>query len=243
MESVLDGEIDESRIARLSGYSYAMFSRLFSILTGMTLSEYIRLRRLTKAAAEIRETDDKIIEIAVKYGYESSDSFANAFKSFHHATPTEVRSGEAYRTVSPVRLMLSVKGGKNMDVRIQRKSRFTVAGIKSENIDSSSCPAVWEELYAKYDHAALSRMGNGQSYGMCFDVKDENRINYMACYHVGDAATAEEMGLEICHGSVFAGAGLYARGIAGLRGPFRGRYVQPGLYDGALDSDCPERIV
>lgn len=73
IESVLDDEIDADRVACLSSYSYAMFSRLFSILTNMTLSEYIRLRRLTKAAMEISETRDKIIDIAMKYGYESAD--------------------------------------------------------------------------------------------------------------------------------------------------------------------------
>ena len=99
IESELDGEIDESRVAVLSSYSYAMFSRLFSILTNMTLSEYIRLRKLTKAAMEINETGAKIIDIAMRYGYESPDSFTNAFKSFHRVTPTEVRNGEAYRIV------------------------------------------------------------------------------------------------------------------------------------------------
>ena len=197
IESELDGEIDEGRVAVLSSYSYAMFSRLFSILTNMTLSEYIRLRKLTKAAMEINETDTKIIDIAMKYGYESPDSFTNAFKSFHHVTPTEVRNGEAYRVVSPIQLTLSVKGGKHMDVKIQKKHGFAVAGVKLDNIESSSCPTVWDQLYEKYDYGTLSRMGNGQSYGMCFDVENPSRINYMACYHVGDVSKAREMGLEV----------------------------------------------
>lgn len=197
IESELDGEIDEGRVAVLSSYSYAMFSRLFSILTNMTLSEYIRLRKLTKAAVEINETGAKIIDIAMKYGYESPDSFTNAFKSFHHVTPTEVRNGEAYRVVSPIQLTLSVKGGKHMDVKIQKKQGFAVAGVKLDNIESSSCPAVWDRLYEKYDRDTLSRLGNGQSYGMCFDVENPSRINYMACYHVGDISKAREMGLEV----------------------------------------------
>ena len=197
IESELDGEIDEGRVAVLSSYSYAMFSRLVSILTNMTLSEYIRLRKLTKAAMEINETDTKIIDIAMKYGYESPDSFTNAFKSFHHVTPTEVRNGEAYRVVSPIQLTLSVKGGKHMDVKIQKKHGFAVAGVKLDNIESSSCPTVWDQLYEKYDYGTLSRMGNGQSYGMCFDVENPSRINYMACYHVGNVSKAREMGLEV----------------------------------------------
>lgn len=84
-----------------------------------------------------------------------------------------------------------------MDVKIQKKGGFAVAGVKLENIGSASCPAVWKQLYAKYDHDTLSSLGKGQSYGMCFDVENENRINYMACYHVSDIPKAKEMGLEV----------------------------------------------
>ena len=197
IESVLDSEIDEKKVATISSYSYPMFGRLFSVLTDMTLSEYIRFRKLTKAAKEINETNERIIDIAVKYGYESSDSFTNAFKNFHHTTPTEVRKGGAYRVLSPVQLALCVTGGKHMDARIQRKDGFAVAGVKLDNINSFSCPEAWDQLYATYSHDILSRLGNGQSYGMCFDVENPNKINYMACYHVSDIAKAREMGLEV----------------------------------------------
>ncbi len=196
IESVLDGQIEEGKVARLSSYSYAMFSRLFSVLTNMTLSEYIRLRKLTKAAMEIKETNAKIIDIAMKYGYESPDSFTNAFKGFHRVTPMEVRNGEAYRVVSPIQLTLSVTGGKDMDVKIQKKGGFAVAGVKRENMDSASCPAVWDQLFERFSHETLARLGNGQSYGMCFDVEHENKINYMACYHASDIPKAKEIGLD-----------------------------------------------
>ena len=78
IESVLDSEIDEDKITHLSTYSYPMFSRLFSILTDTTLSEYIRSRRLTEAAFLLRDTNIKVIDIAMKYGYESSDSFLSS---------------------------------------------------------------------------------------------------------------------------------------------------------------------
>ena len=67
IESVMKDEIDEKRIMELSGYSYAMFRKIFSILTETTLSEYMRTRKLTEAAKKIRETDEKIIEIAFEY--------------------------------------------------------------------------------------------------------------------------------------------------------------------------------
>jgi len=80
IESVMKDEIDEKRIMELSGYSYAMFRRIFSILTETTLSEYIRARKLTEAAKKIRETDEKIIEIAFEYGYDSPDSIHAGWK-------------------------------------------------------------------------------------------------------------------------------------------------------------------
>lgn len=83
IESVLDDKIDEKQIPSLSGYSYPMFSRIFSILAGYSLSEYIRLRKLTKAAMDLKDTAEKVIDIAFKYGYESSDAFAHAFKKIH----------------------------------------------------------------------------------------------------------------------------------------------------------------
>ena len=84
-----------------------------------------------------------------------------------------------------------------MDARIQRKDGFAVAGVKLDNFNSFSCPEAWDQLYATYSHDILSRLGNGQSYGMCFDVENPNKINYMACYHVSDIAKAREMGLEV----------------------------------------------
>lgn len=99
LETVLDDEIDEKKVTQLSGYSYSMFSRLFSILTETTLSEYLRSRRLTEAAVILRNTDEKIIDVAFKFGYESSDSFGTAFKNFHGFTPSEVRNGKPFKQV------------------------------------------------------------------------------------------------------------------------------------------------
>ena len=86
LETVLDDEIDEKKVTQLSGYSYSMFSRLFSILTETTLSDYLRSRRLTEAAMILKDTNEKIIDVAFKFGYESSDSFGTAFKNFHGFT-------------------------------------------------------------------------------------------------------------------------------------------------------------
>ena len=205
LETVLDDEIDEKKVTQLSGYSYSMFSRLFSILTETTLSEYLRSRRLTEAAVILRDTDEKIINVAFKFGYESSDSFGTAFKNFHGFTPSEVRNGKPFKLVSRVQLALSVRGGRSMNITIQKKKAFTVAGINEQNINSSLCPSIWDKLYEKYSHDELVSLGSGKSVGVCHDildldnhdVLDTNTINYMAGYIVNDVDKARGMGLDV----------------------------------------------
>lgn len=197
IETVLEDEIDEKKITHLSGYSYAMFSRLFSILTETTLSEYLRGRKLTEAAIALRDTDEKVIDIAFRFGYESSDSFRTAFKNFHGFTPSEVRNGKPFKLISRIQLALTVKGGRSMNVTIQKKGSFTVAGFNEENINSSLCPKVWNKLYEKYSQEELASLGDGESVGICHDVESPNVINYMAGYIVTDVDKAKSMGLDI----------------------------------------------
>lgn len=197
IETVLEDEIDEKKITHLSGYSYAMFSRLFSILTETTLSEYLRGRKLTEAAIALRDTDEKVIDIAFRFGYESSDSFGTAFKNFHGFTPSEVRNGKPFKLISRIQLALIVKGGRSMNVTIQKKGSFTVAGFNEENINSSLCPKVWNKLYEKYSQEELASLGDGESVGICHDVESPNVINYMAGYIVTDVDKAKSMGLDI----------------------------------------------
>lgn len=197
LETVLDDEIDEKKVTQLSGYSYSMFSRLFSILTETTLSEYLRSRRLTEAAVILRNTDEKIIDVAFKFGYESSDSFGTAFKNFHGFTPSEVRNGKPFKLVSRVQLALSVRGGRSMNITIQKKQAFTVAGVNEQSINSSLCPSVWNKLYKKYSHGELASLGSNQSMGVCHDVENSSTINYMAGYIVNDVDKATSMGLDV----------------------------------------------
>ena len=116
IEDNLDDEIKNDKIAVLSANSKGMFQRIFTMITDMTLSEYIRKRRLTQAAVDIQNTDAKIIDIAVRYGYNSADAFTSAFKNFHGITPSDARTPDVecqsfYRfTFNP---NLSIIGGNN----------------------------------------------------------------------------------------------------------------------------------
>ena len=86
-----------------------MSSSLISILSKTTLSEYLRSRRLTEAAVILRDTDEKIIDFALKFGYESSDSLGTAFKNFHKFTPSDVRNGKPFKLVSRWDYSINVK--------------------------------------------------------------------------------------------------------------------------------------
>ncbi|VEE21860.1 AraC family transcriptional regulator [Streptococcus equinus] len=155
IESVLDSEIDKKKIQQLSGYSYSMFSRLFSILAEMTLSEYIRKRRLSEAVNDLKTTSQKIVDIAMKYGYDSADSFSSAFKKFHGVTPSEVRRGMTYEVFPKLQLSLKVMGGREMNITIEKKQAFAVAGVLASGMEGKDCSKVWDKLYATYDCDSL----------------------------------------------------------------------------------------
>ncbi|QTQ15166.1 AraC family transcriptional regulator [Treponema parvum] len=200
IESVLDGEIDEKEVTRISHYSFALFSRLFSILTGYTLSEYVRFRKLSRAAADLRNTNEKVIDIALKYGYESPDSFAAAFKKFHDASPSEIKEGKEFTSFLPLRLSLTVTGGNMMKVKIEKKAAFTVAGLKETVSATTDFPSLWKKLYSRIPHSQLAKLGNGQSFGVCTEVSDCKDFTYMAAYDLRGASCREkagELGLSV----------------------------------------------
>ena len=197
LESVLTTEIDKQKVQQLSGYSYAMFSRLFSVLADITLSEYLRKRRLSEAVNDLKMSSDKVIDIAMKYSYDSADSFSAAFKKFHGSTPTEVRKGMPYKVFPKVYLSLTVRGGKSMNITIEKKAAFAVAGVLASHIESKDCPGVWDELYAKFDIADLKALGNDQSFGVCSELSSGVGLNYLAGYDVTDKKKAQELGLSL----------------------------------------------
>lgn len=199
IESTLDTEPDEKEIMNLSRYSYPLFSRIFSILVGYPLNEYIRLRKLSCAAADLRNGNEKVIDIAFRYGYESPDSFAAAFKKFHGVSPSEVRNGKSFKVFSPVKLSLTVTGGQTMEIRIEKKKSFSIAGLCIQSNQTTDFPKVWNDLFGKASHDELITMGNGQSYGLCYEVKDCNSFNYMAGYDCTDEQKAETFGLSVMH--------------------------------------------
>ncbi len=131
IEDNLIETIDYEEVAKQCYSSSYHFQRVFSILCGFTLGEYIRNRRLTLAGRELATTNAKVIDVAMKYGYESPDSFAKAFQKFHGILPSQARSnGSNLKSFSRLVLNFSLEGGTTMNYRIETKPAFTLLGYK-----------------------------------------------------------------------------------------------------------------
>lgn len=160
IEDNLTNEIDIKEVSRLALSSEYHFARMFSFLAGVTLSEYIRRRRLTLAAFELINSSAKVIDIAVKYGYNSPDAFTRAFQSIHGVTPSEVKNhSHSLKAYPPMTFQLSIKGGSGMNYRVVEKEAFRVVGIKKrvpiifEGVNPEIA-SMWESL----NHEKIKQM-------------------------------------------------------------------------------------
>lgn len=151
IEDNLTEELSIEEAAARAYVSQFYFQKAFAMLCGMTVGEYIRSRRLALAGTELMTTDNKIIDIAVKHGYDSPDSFTKAFTRFHGVTPTAVRkNGATVKSFAPLRIKFSLEGGITMEYKITEKQAFTVIGArKSFKYDSAygEIPKFWDEHY------------------------------------------------------------------------------------------------
>ena len=131
IEDHIAEELDYEQIAKVSFSSSFHFQRVFSILCGYTLGEYIRNRRLTLAGAELANTREKVIDVAYKYGYDNPESFAKAFQKFHGITPSQARGiGAMLKSFSRLSIKVSLEGGSIMNYRIEEKPAMLLTGYK-----------------------------------------------------------------------------------------------------------------
>ena len=131
IEDHITEELDYEAIARESFSSPFHFQRVFSILCGYTLGEYIRNRRLSLAGTEFAAGKQKVIDIAFKYGYDNPESFAKAFQKFHGITPSQARGGGAkLKSFSRLSIKVTLEGGSVMNYRIEQKPAMLLTGYK-----------------------------------------------------------------------------------------------------------------
>lgn len=151
IEDHLTEELSVKEISEQVGVSPFYFQKGFSMLCGFTIGEYIRNRRLALAANELAAGQSKVIDVALKYGYDSPDSFARAFTRFHGVTPSQARKqAVTLRSFAPLKIRFSLEGGHLMDYRIEKKDAFSVLGrsrVFPYEGAKEQVPAFWQEHY------------------------------------------------------------------------------------------------
>ena len=131
IEDNLLKDIDYKELSGIAHCSEDHFRRMFSFLTGMPLSEYIRRRRLALAATILKSSNTRITDLALQLGYNSPDAFAKAFQNMHGVAPSQARKSEVIlKAFPPMTFRLTIQGGNEMNYRIVEKESFVIAGIK-----------------------------------------------------------------------------------------------------------------
>ena len=152
-----DAELDDNfgigKVAQEVGVSAFYLQKGFAIMTGFSIAEYVRNRRLYLAALDIL-SGKKVIDAALDYGYDTPDSFTKAFSRFHGVTPIQLKN-EPHRlkTFLPLKINITIQGGNKMDYIIEDAAEFTVIGFEREFVFSQGyekVPKFWDEMNKKY---------------------------------------------------------------------------------------------
>ncbi len=190
IENNLQGEIDYNEAAKIACCSVYHFQRFFSFIAAIPLSEYVRRRRLTMAAFELQTSNVKVIDVALKYGYDSPEAFARAFKNLHGMTPTGAKDNGATLKAYPcMTFHISIKGDVEMDYRIEQKESFEMFGAATaistvDNQNFISIPKFWETCRSDGTMASIRKACN----------LDENTPLHAAMFHCTDTSHAYMIG-------------------------------------------------
>jgi len=193
IENNLSDEIDLNQAAKIACCSAFHFQKTFFIITGLTAAEYIRHRRLTLAAQELTSGKAKVIDVSLKYGYESPDSFTRAFRNMHGITPQAAREpGVKLVTYPRISFQIVLKGGKDMDYKLADKPAFEVMGrsrrcTNVNKINFQELPLFWDAIMKTADWDSLCKVNNsrpggvtrGATLGVCISASGMEEFSYV----------------------------------------------------------------
>ena len=194
MEDHLQDDIDVQDVAAQVYLSPFFLQRGFALMIGYGIGEYIRSRRLYQAALDLKETDDRIIDIALRYCYDTPESFTKAFSRFHGSTPSQVRAGSSFRSFFPLKINIEIQGGNQMEYKIVPMFPFKVIGFQKifdNETAYAEIPRYWDEICEKYAYNVYA--GNEPAnpyekalvdncigeYGICIDDIGEGKFRYL----------------------------------------------------------------
>lgn len=215
MEAHLLEKIDYEKVAEIANCPAYHFQRMFFYMTDISVSEYIRRRRMSLAAVDLQDAGAKVIDIALKYGYDSPTAFNRAFQSIHGIAPSVAKKeNTALKSYPAIKFSISVQGMEEMNFRIETKEAFRIVG--------KSCPLskVLEENFARIPHEWDTALENGtltQLYGIMNDkpegllgvsVHNEKEWKYfIAVSSTEDSDNFEQYNIPVATWAVFSGRG------------------------------------
>lgn len=190
IELHLADDIDYETMAKKAYSSQFHFQRIFSIVCGMTVGEYIRRRRLSVSASDLISNNDKVIDVAMRYGYDTPEGFTRAFTNFHGVTPTEAKRGKCVKSFSRLSVKLILSGGSTMDYRIEKLDNFKII-CKRKQVSSQDGMTATPDISAFWDECRKD--GTTQRLagyipedtrlrgliGVCFGILGENEFPYV----------------------------------------------------------------
>ncbi len=189
IEERLEDEIDYNEAAKIACCSLFHFQRMFSFVAGMGLSDYVRQRRMTLAAFDLLNSSEKIIDIAMKYGYTSPTAFTRAFINMHGIAPSMIRvHGVPLSSFPRITFHLSVLGGKEMKYRIEEKPTMRFVGKKEAITNKGGAnfarvPQIWEELCKDGSYAQIMALSNQEPsgvMGICANFRESDFDYFIA---------------------------------------------------------------
>lgn len=199
IEANLSDEISYEKAAQIACCSAYHFQRMFSFISGVPVSEYIRRRRLTLAGFDLKNANVKVIDVALKYGYESPEAFSRAFKSLHGIPPVSARdTGAVLKAFPKMTFFVSIKGGTEMNYRIEEKEELEVFGLelKTTVVDGQcyrDIPVFWDDCaqdgrLLRLAAAAGKKRNELLDLGLIYDHKSGGGVFYMIGCFRKDAA-------------------------------------------------------
>ncbi len=179
IEDNLMSAIDISKVAEAAGCSQWYLQRMFMSITDVSITEYIRRRRLTLAAFDLQNTRESILDISLKYGYQSPDSFGRAFKAMHSVTPSKARAGGVLlKAYGRITFILSIKGVSAMNYRIEEKEEMRIVGVKKwfstvNNQQMQEIPKMWDEFPDEMSKQLKEISSLKGFIGLCADMYND----------------------------------------------------------------------
>lgn len=247
LEDHLEDDIDLARMAQIACCSPFHFQRMFSYLAEVPLGEYIRRRKMTRAAEDLQHEGERIIDIALKYGYDSPTAFNRAFQSVHGIAPSEARKpGTVLKAYLPISFKVTIKGEAEMNYRIEKKDAFRIVGIKEHyklNVEENfaQIPAFWAQTVQSGKFAQILGLINQEPKGVlgvssCMNGKDFDYY-IAASSDMAVPEGLEEYTIPACTWAIFTSIGPMPTAIQTLQKRIVSEWLPSSGYEYANAPD------